>query len=496
MKTCMTGLFFICLTVSLSAQGGYSFRSETLPVYKKDYGPVPLNYTANLPDVSNMGMGKIQTATRGRSIGMLSNPAFLAQKDSRIDVFSLQAVMPPETWDAAWFLEEHMNEFLEAASLNQIMDAAETFFTPGLSVAARWDAIREVQEGLAFTVNLMNEVTGPSDAPKKHGFAVLPGFSAQFGNWGVSVYGYGQASFMVRQSPTLEALAGVYFPEQPENLLQVTKPVLQVLGILGTSLTGDSRTFSETVFPVALYLSNMDVVGNIGYGRPVWKRIHAGANLKIINRRFSINRIPVVDYDAIIENAFSDLSKSVTGVTLDLGLHSELPFGMEAGVYLMNVIPVKKLEDGISMEFINHQMAYDLQDGQKQTNENGDTLLVRYTQPVEVMLPFELKLPFIMNAGIQYDITSQWSAGVEWLDILENYSIYESTAGRLRIGYQYRQPLWKDKLTLTGRIGMGDEHLCGGLGLGIVQTIFIDSAYAWDPMVKSYSFYAQIRAVL
>ena len=37
-------------------------------------------------------------------------------------------------------------------------------------------------------------------------------------------------------------------------------------------------------------------------GRPLSKNINVGANLKVINRRFSLNRIPVVEYDEIIDN--------------------------------------------------------------------------------------------------------------------------------------------------------------------------------------------------
>ena len=221
-----------------------------------------------------------------------------------------------------------------------------------------------------------------------------------------------------------------------------------------------------------------------------------GANLKVINRRFSLNRIPVVEYDQIIDKAFSDLSRSVTGVTLDLGLQMKLPFGTDVGLALINAVPMKSLDDAISMDFIQHETAYAWEGGQKQVDANGDTLMIRYKRPVVLTMPFELKLPFLVNIGFHHALTDRWSVGLDWLDLLKNDIRYKTTLGRLRLGTQYRQSIWKDKLTVTGRLGFGDEHVCGGLGLGFFNTVYLDGAYAWDPLVGTYSYFAQMRIVI
>jgi hypothetical protein len=494
----LKGLIIILLTGStlLIAQAGYVFRNETLGTQNIRSETAVLNYPCWLPDVRSVGMGQIRTAARGSEPGLVSNPAFLADSDRRIEVFGFQAGLPPATWDAAWYLEDHMDEFIEATSLNQILEGADLFFASGATPQERWDGLRQIQENLAFTVDLVNQVTGPSESPQKHGFSMMPSVSAQLGNWGFAIYGSGQAGFMVRQSATLDALAAVAIPEQPENLIEVIRPVLQIAGILGSGLLEDRKTFSEEVFPVAFYLSVMDITGSVGYGKTVWKNIDAGLNLKIINRRFSLNRIPVVEYDEIIDNAFSDLSESVTGITCDLGLHSVLPFGTNVGLSMMNIIPLAQLNDEISMDFIQHTLTYDLQNGQKQVSTEGDTLMVRMKRPVVLTLPFKLKLPFSMNIGLQHAITPKWSAGLEWLDLFENDTRYRSTAGRIRIGTEYRQPLWPGKLTICGRFGLGDEHGCGGLGLAFWDTAFLDGAYAWDPVLQVWTYYGQIRVIL
>ncbi|MBN1779713.1 hypothetical protein JW948_01180 [bacterium] len=496
MRICAMAIVLVFSVTVLSAGGGYTFRNETLDIMHLNSETKGLNYPAYAPDIAAVGMGGLQTAAGDPYVNMLTNPAVLANPGTRFQVFGLQASFPPSTFEAAWYLGDHMDEFMEAVSLNDIMDGVDAFLTPGATMQERWNALNQIQDGLIFVVDLMEDVTGPPDDPQMHGFNVLPGFGMQYGHWGFSLYGYGQAAFVVRQSPTLDALAAVDIPDNPDNPLKATASVLQVLGILGAGILQDNRTFGEEVFPVAFYLSYMDIVGTAGYGRTVPWNVHAGANLKIINRRFSMNRIPVTDYDEIMNNAFSDLSKSVTGFTLDLGAARKLPYDIDLGLSLQNVIPIQTLSDEIDMDFVQHAMAYDRVDGKKQVDADGDTLMVRYKRPVLLNIPYELKLPFVMNLGLHRAMNAHWSAGLEWQDIFENDSRYQSTAGRFRAGTEYRQPLWKNRLTLTGRVGFGDEHVSCGLGLNIKDKVYLDNAYAWAPWIDAYAIYTQIRVEL
>lgn len=495
MKLSLFG-FLLLATIHLFAQGGYSFRTVALPEVETTGKKSTYNYLSYFSDVCAVGMGQVQTAHEGQTLSMLSNPAFLAKPKTQYEVFGMQMSFPKATWDAAWFLEDNMNEFIEAASLNQVWDGVNAFFAPGADLNTKWDAIGEIQEGMVFVIDLLNQVTGPAESPILHGFNILPGIGAQIGNWGFSLYGYGQASFLVKQSPTLDALANVSIPENLDNPMQAAQSVLQMMGILGTGLILENNTFSYEVFPVAYYLSYMDLVGAVGYGKSITNNLNAGINLKIINRRFLLDRIPAVDYDQIIENAFHDFSTNVTGLTADLGAQMTLPFDTEIGLSLVNIIPMKTLSQSIQMDFVNHQVTYDKVDGQKQVNAKGDTLMIRYKRPVTLNLPYELDIPFLINLGLHHQINSKWSAGIDWLDILENDSRYQSTLGRLRLGSQYKQTLWQDKLDITGRIGYGDEHLCGGLGFKIYRQFYLDGAYAWDPIIDAFAYYTQLRIVI
>lgn len=495
MKLSLLG-FLLLATINLFAQGGYNFRTLTLPEVETTGQKTALNYLSYFSDVSSVGMGQIQTAHEGQTLSMLSNPAFLATPQKRFEVFGMQMSFPKTTWDAAWFLEDNMNEFIEATSLNQVWDGVNAFFAPGADLNAKWDAIGQIQDGMEFVVDLMNEVSGPPEDPIMHGFNILPGIGAQIGNWGFSLYGYGQASFLVKQSPTLDALVNVNIPENLDHPLQAAQSVLQMMGILGSGLIMENNTFAYEIFPVAYYLSYLDIVGTVGYGKPITDNINIGANLKVINRRFLLDRIPVVDYDQIIDNAFRDFSTHITGITADLGAEIKLPFDIEAGISFINLLPMQTLNQTIQMDFMNHQVTYDRVNGQKQVDASGDTLMIRYKRPVLLNLPYELDIPFLINLGLYHQLNSKWSAGVDWLDILENHSRYQSTLGRLRFGTQYKQTVWRDKLDITSRLGYGDEHLCGGLGFLIFNQVYLDGAYAWDPVIDDFAYYTQIRIVI
>ena len=163
---------------------------------------------------------------------------------------------------------------------------------------------------------------------------------------------------------------------------------------------------------------------------------------------------------------------------------------------MINVIPVQSLEDNITMDFFNQQTAYDRVNGHKQVDASGDTMMVRYKRQVYLSLPFELKLPFLVNIGIDHKINNYWTVGLDWIDFLENDTRYTSTMGRLRFGSQYTHTLWENKLNIAGRLGFGDEHLCGGVGFQIYNLVFLDGAYAWDPVIEAYSYYTQLRITL
>jgi len=478
---------------NMSAQYYYS-RHVALPTRSIKAPVMEMQYPINREDVKAIGMGNAQMAGGHTFNAMMYNPALLGKTQNRIECFGLYAGMPGETFDAVSYLSNHMDEFTEAISLNQVWDGVNAFFETGATNEERLAALQDVQDGMQFTIDLFSEVTGTYDDPKKHGIGLLPAISVQWGRLGFSLYGFGYSGLLVQQSPTLEALLDVEIPSNLDNPIRTAKAIAEVMGILGTVVIDGGQTFSDEVFPVAFYVSYFDIVGAVGYAYPVLKDLNIGANLKVVNRRFSTDRIPVIDYDTILQDAWDNLKASVTGVTFDLGAHYRSPIGTELGLSVQNVLPVKEIQRSIDLNFSFPQITYDRdENGQVITNAQGDTALVSTYRKVQLNRPIALMLPLIASIGISHPITSNWDVALDWVDIFEKDTRYEKTFDRLRIGMEYRYGIWGEKLTVTPRIGMADQHVTLGLGLNLFNIAQIDGAYAYDRFVRDFSYFAQVK---
>jgi len=448
---------------------------------------VELKYPMNYIDVRALGMGGAHTANGKHFNAMMYNPAMLGHKRSSIEFFGIHTGMPFETYDAADYLVEHIDEFYEAASLNQVWDGLDQLTAAGATNPEKLDALHEIQDGLVFVDDLLVEVTGPADNPKTHGVNLQTGFSAQFGSWGFSLYGLGQAGFIMQLSPAFESLTEIDVPSTLSDRVAVARAIVQLTAALVPAIT-DNRKFSDSVYPTAFYASYFDVVGTAGYAMPVYENLTVGANLKIINRRFLLDRIPVDDYDEIINNAWSKFKSSRTGLTADLGAHYQFGFGTSAGLALHNVIPVKEIKKTIDTDFKFSRIV------RSDITQDGRIDSLRYlTWEATVTRPFALKLPFVVNLGLCHPLTDNWDIALDWVDILENDFRYEKTYDRLRLGTEYRYELFRDKLTITPRIGLADQRAAMGLGFNIYQLFQLDCAYAYDRFVNQYAFYAQLK---
>ena len=136
---------------------------------------------------------------------------------------------------------------------------------------------------------------------------------------------------------------------------------------------------------------------------------------------------------------------------------------------------------------------YDRDQNGKIIVSGKDTALVNYSIDVNVDLPFNLKLPFIINLGVAQQITRNFDVAFDWVDIAEQELLYDKYTERLRIGAEYRLDAMERLLGITGRIGFADNHPTFGLGLNLFRALQIDGAYAWDSFVDDYSYFAQMR---
>jgi len=448
---------------------------------------IDLKYPINSIDVRAIGMGNTQIANGKTFNAMMYNPALLGHKRFSIEFLGIQTGLPSATYDAANYLVQHIDEFEEAISLNQIWDGLEQLTQPGASHAQKLQALNDIQDGLVFVNDLFREVTGPGDDPKIHGISLLPGISGQFGNFGFSLYGFGQAGFMVQLSPTFESLLAIQIPSTLDNPMATARAVIQLTAALAPALVGP-RKFSDKALPIAFYNSYFDIVGTVGYGLSIYKNLNLGANLKIINRRFLIDRIAVDDYDEIISNTWDKFKSDVTGVTCDLGAHYQFKFGTSVGATFQNIIPVKEIKKSIDTEYkFNKILKYDI------TRDGKIDSLKYVTWETTITRPFALKVPFIMGIGICHPLTKNWDIAFDWVDIAENDTRYEKTEDRIRLGTEYRFDTLTNALTITPRLGLSDQRIALGLGLNILKLIHIDGAYAYDRFVNEYAYYAQLK---
>ncbi len=489
----LCSLFFCA---SLYAQNSYYYSRfiTDLPEQNFTAETKDLNYPINMYNVKAIGMGNTQIANGNHFNAMTYNPAFLGRSKKSFEIIGVGASMPPNTYDAAWFMADNMDEFIEATSLTAVYEGVNAFFTDGATIQQRIDALHQVQDGMQFTLDLVNKVTGPPTNPYIHGVSAIPSINVQYGNWGLSLFGFGYSGFAVAMSPTLESLSSLQIPENLDQPLLAAKSLAQMLGILSTVFLGPGEGFVKEVFPMAYYMSYIDLVGTVGYGFQWKKNWLFGANLKVVNRRFSTNRVPVVDYDQIIEEALSVLDTEIWGVTGDLGCVYQSSFGTNFGLSLQNIIPVNSISKSFETSFRKPVIYYDRDlQGNLITNAEGDTAMVSAYRTINLTRPFELKSPFIANIGIYHPLTKDWDVSLDWVDVLEQDSRYESTIGRVRFGSEYRLEPWKDKLLLSLRAGVADENFCFGLGLNITKYFQIDGAYAYDRFVDTYSYFSQVK---
>lgn len=471
----------ICLLLSLFIVSSAFPQITQLPHQYITAETIHLKYPTNSVDVRAIGMGNAQIADGRTYNAMMYNPALLGHKRFSIEFLGIQAGMPSATYDAANYLSQHIAEFEEAISLNQIWDGLDKLTESGASNEQKLQGLHEIQDGLVFVNDLFLEVTGPGDDPKIHGINLLPGISAQVGNFGFSLYGFGQAGFMLELSPTFESLLEIDIPTTLDNPGETARAIVQLTAALAPAVIGP-RKFSDKAYPTAYYSSYFDIVGAAGYGLPVNKNLTLGANLKIINRRFLLDRIAVDDYDEIISNAWDKFKSDVTGVTADLGAHYQFKSGTSIGATFQNIFPIQEIKKSIDTEFQFYRLIP--REGQVDSLVTWETTITR---------PFELKVPFIMSLGVCHSFTKNWDIALDWVDIAENDSRYEKTEDRIRLGTAYRWNAIKSILTITPRLGLSDQRVALGLGLNVLKFLHLDGAYAYDRFVNEYAYYAQLK---
>jgi hypothetical protein len=454
----------------------------------------------NWTNVKAVGMGKTQTSNGRFYNGMLANPALLADAKDRFDIIGLQVSFPKSTFDAASFVRKNVNQFKKGDFLRLLGEGFKDYYnaeTPEQQTAA----VRKINNALAFPNELFDKIVGNTDNPITHGISVIPNIQIQYGNWGFSLFGNGQIGFVVNPGETTSKLLGLHIPENTQDLtLDVIKNLAEIVG----SLFDENGDISPNALPQVFAMSHVDIVGAVGRSYSIGPNLDAGANLKVVNRRFSTKLINSDNLDRVLTEARSEMKHTTTGFTVDLGLLYRAPKnGMRVGVSLLNALPFQTLTSTTTFQFVAPSNAFYVDDGTGRPavgsvdlagnfspDPLGDTLLVIEKREVKARWPFRLKAPLLANLGISYPIKSNWDLALDWIDMFSNDGTYDNLADRLRIGTEYRFANLKPQVAL--RVGIAEKHLTVGAG---IQTKYaqIDLAYARDPFLDRNSLYTQIQ---
>ncbi|MCC6398041.1 MAG: hypothetical protein IT282_13575 [Bacteroidetes bacterium] len=497
MARVMAEMLFLCMVLpwTVLAQGGYYFsRTITLPP-QMILSPVSsMPVAVNREDVKAIGMGRAQVAMGTTFNALTYNPALLAHKRLALEVPSLQASLPAETYDAVLFLQDNRSEFEQAFFLEDLRRGVDQFNVAQTN-EERLRALQVVQHGLSFPRELLDHVIGPSTSPKTHGVLVIPSITGQFGNWGVSVHANLQSGFQVIQSSTLEALSAIQVPTSLDDPMAVNRALTQLNAVLQSVTMTDGSFSLDEAMPKTFAISYLDIVGTVGYGMPVTQSLSVGAALKVVNRRFSTKRMTAEAFDELLSEVRSDFTANITGLTLDLGGLYRFPgTGTEVGLSVQNIFPLGTIRSSMSARFQYSSLDYDRdQLDQIIVNQSGDTALVGVQQLLQLDLPYELALPVIVNIGARHPITPQWDVALDITDVAKQDFRYENYFDRLRIGTEYRLEAMDDMLGISGRLGMADRQWTLGVGVNLFRVLQLDAAYAHDSYVNARSYFLQAR---
>jgi hypothetical protein len=329
-----------------------------------------------------------------------------------------------------------------------------------------------------FVQELLSKVIGDPANPDVHNGMGGINAQMQLGHWGFSITGYGQSGMTIRMGTAFQELMDIYFTTDFSDSSQAADAIDRIEGITDIIIDPVTGQLNPTAIPAIFAVTYADVMATAGYGMTVFDAVDVGASLKVINRRFTVNKMRFADAASLPEGAFRGLDYNVTGVTVDLGGYYRAPSGLAVGLSLANIIPFKKLSTSYQSEFTSLWMRTVTDSaGNPVVNPDGDTAVVAYTQRNDVTGPAELELPFVANAGMMYPLTSDWDVSIEMVDIFAEESRYPTYGERLGFGSEYRLRFFGDKFHVSPRIGFAQLNATAGLGLSYAGIVRLDLAY-------------------
>lgn len=465
------------------AQRFYVNREVQLPDTTINQPLIRLALPLAINDARGSGMGRTRIADERSPNSFRYNPGFLGMTDRFSVSGGIFAAAPVQTVDAVVFIGGHQSELEGAFSLRALQDAVEAYRN-GVGLTEQVE--QKLAAVNAFAKELFEKVIGDPANPDIHGALFDLGAQAQVGHWGFSLYGYGQSGMAVYPGPVLGPLLGIYLRTDFQDSAQAAEAIAEIEALGNLVVDPVTGKVSPGALPGFYSLTYTDVVASAGYGFMITDSLGVGANLKVVNRRFSATRITADDAGDFTQKLFADLSHVETGVTIDVGAVYRTTADVTIGMNVQNLIPLAVLNSGFSAEYNSLQLARDLDaSGNPIVNAAGDTALVAFTQKTVIDGPAKLALPLIASIGASFAATDDWDVAFELVDIAQQVSAFQNYAERFGFGTEYRFHLFDNVLMLAPRVGFANAEATFGLGVRILDHVRLDAASATSVLVQS-----------
>lgn len=470
-------LLWLSAAPGFAQLGYYISRSTTLPDTVINDAFVGRAYNVGSIDIRSAAMGSTHITDRRYPGATNENPALLAGMTGVGGSLTAVGSTPLKTLDAVSFVTLNQDEFEEtgAATIEALQETVADFYVSGTVNPAISTRLRDALE---YPQELLNQVVGDLDNPALHGANINGCMRFQVGNFGFALEAYGESGFGVYMSPVYRDLARLYVQTDFSNPLDVEATLAEVQFLLDQVVDLTTGFVHAGSIPAIYGVTFSDITGTVGYGFSPVDSLSVGLNLKLLNRKFALSRIPVDDASGLYSELTGKLGRGTTGITGDIGALYRLPNGGELAMVIQNIIPFKTVSSSYEFSFEAVQLYPDRDSlGNVVVNAGGDTGWVLATRNVEAMGASDLSLPVVMDIGVSYPVLENWDVVIEVSDVLGNVSRFDGFTERLRLGTEYRLSLFGRMLQLAPRAGLAMKQVTAGLGLKLGGIVAIDAAY-------------------
>ncbi len=451
-----------------------------------------LSFPVMTTDIRSAGMGLTSIADTLAWNAALLNPALFARNEGFSGTFSIYAASPTKTLDAISFISDNEGEFVSGTTAKEVYKLVQAYSQdPSLAP----EIGQALQRLLEVPQQMVEIAIGNPDDPNENGANLAGNLQVRIGQFGASLTAYGQTGFVINMGPVYRQLLDILVTTDFNDTTEVIEAITKLQGISEVIVDPSSGTINPEALPTIYSVTYADLVGTLGYGLQVAEDLELGLNLKVLNRRFSFDRLSVGAAGDIAQDFLTDLEAGTTGFTIDVGALYRFNPKVEAGMTFQNLIPFQTLKSSYEFKTTQTTISKEMDgNGNYIVGSNGDTSLVATRQRILLSGPAELDLPLYISAGLMIHAMNDLDFSFEWADIAAQQDFrYDSTIDRFRFGAEYRFHFFGDALVVPVRMGLAELLPTFGVGASFGEFLQIDLAYFTSNLRKVSSVGAQIR---